>query len=281
MVAKSFPIAAAAFAMTAVFFLLTTAPAGAAELKPKTIKAWKAAVEDTERRISTELSSAKRFLALDFQNPQEAASEKQEVLSGKIPIKQILAGNRSKVPKGMIHHWRGSVFIPGVPLDFILSRVKNPDLEEKQQEDVLDSKVLEKTPDRLKLYLKLQRSKMVTAVYNTEHLIRYKNHGPGRESSSSTATKIAEIEFVLDNREREKPQGYDRGFLWRMNSYWRYQQVDGGVIVECESIPLSRSVPSILEFAIRPLIKNTARESLHRTLESMRTRMTRAYKMSA
>ncbi len=39
---------------------------------------------------------------------------------------------------------------------------------------------------------------------------------------------------------REKPEGKDRGFLWRLNSYWRYQQVDGGVLVECESLTLSR-----------------------------------------
>jgi len=34
--------------------------------------------------------------------------------------------------------------------------------------------------------------------------------------------------------------GDDRGFLWRLNAYWRYEQVAGGVIAECESITLSR-----------------------------------------
>jgi len=281
MVTKTFRIAAAALAMTSASLLLATGPGEAAELKPNTIKAWKAAVLETELRIFTELSSTKKFLALDFQDPKKAAIEKQEVLSGEIPIKQISAGSRIKVPEGMIHHWRGSVFIPGVPLEFILSRVKNPALEDTKQEDVLDSKVLERTPDTLKLYLKLQRSKVVTAVYNTEHLVRYKNHGPGKESSSSIATKIAEIEFISGNREREKPQGNDRGFLWRMNSYWRYQEVAGGVIVECESMTLSRSVPFLLEYVLGPVINNTARESLNRTLESMRTRMVRAYEINA
>jgi len=62
-----------------------------------------------------------------------------------------------------------------------------------------------------------------------------------------------------------------------MNSYWRYQQVNGGVIVECESMTLSRSIPFLLEYMIRPLINSTARESMQRTLQSMRTRMARAY----
>jgi hypothetical protein len=67
----------------------------------------------------------------------------------------------------------------------------------------------------------------------------------------------------------------DHGYLWRMNSYWRYQEVKGGVIVECESLTLSRSIPSLLEYMIRPLIKSVARESMKRTLESFRIRLVR------
>jgi hypothetical protein len=277
MINKSIRIAAVAFIVTAASFLSMTAAVSAAELKPQTIKAWNTAVEMTERRISKELSSNEGFLALDFLDPKEAVGERQATRSGQIPIRQISTTKNIKVPDGMIHHWRGSVFIPGVPIDFILSRVKNPNLEDTKQEDVLDSKVLERTPNSLKLYLKLQKSKLVTVVYNTEHFVRYSSYGPDQESSSSIATKIAEIEFTSNKEEREKPEGQDRGFLWRMNSYWRYQQVDGGVIVECESMTLSRSVPFLLEYIIRPLINSTARESMNRTLDSMRTRMIRAY----
>jgi putative flippase GtrA len=277
MSSKSFRIVAAVCILTAASLLSMTATVNAAELKPETIKAWNAAVEMTERRIAKELSASDGFLALDFLDPKDAISERQATLSGLIPIRQVKTAKNIKVPDGMIHHWRGSVFIPDVPIDFILSRVKNPNLEDTKQEDVLDSKVLERTPDSLKLYLKLQKSKLVTVVYNTEHFVKYTDHGPDQESSRSIATKIAEVEFVSDKKEKEKPEGYDRGFLWRMNSYWRYQQVEGGVIVECESMTLSRSVPFLLEYIVRPLINSTARESMNRTLDSMRMRMVRAY----
>jgi hypothetical protein len=69
---------------------------------------------------------------------------------------------------------------------------------------------------------------------------------------------------------RERPQGDDRGFFWRLNSYWRYEQVDGGVIVELESLTLSRDVPLGLRVVVEPLIDRVARESLGRTLESLR-----------
>jgi putative flippase GtrA len=277
---KNYRIAAQIFFLFAATFLFKTNFAKAADLQPNTLRAWRASVAMTERRIASELSSRKGFLALDFLDSQAAINERKAVLSGEIPISQVNTANSTQVPDGLIHHWRGSVFIPGVPLDFVLSRVKNPNLDDTKQEDVLDSKVLERFSEGLKLYLKLRRSKIVTVVYNTEHLVRFQMHGQGQASSSSVATKISEIEHIFENGEREKPEGHDRGFLWRMNSYWRYQQVEGGVIVECESMTLSRSIPFALEYVVRPLINSTARESMHRTLQSMRIRIIRAYRSS-
>jgi hypothetical protein len=266
-----------------LLFLFAAASAYAADLQPDTLKAWRASVETTERRIAKELSSSSGFLALDFQDPIHAARERKTVLAGEIPTKQVSTdpkGESIRVPDGMIHHWRGSALIPGVTLSFVLSRIQNPTAEDTRQEDVLDSRVLERTPEQLKLYLKLQRSKIVTVVYNTEHLVQYKLNGADRASSRSIATKIAEIERLSGNVEKEKPEGHDRGFLWKMNSYWRYQQVEGGVIVELESMTLSRSIPRLLAAIASPIIKSIARESMERTLESMRTRLVRAYKQS-
>jgi putative flippase GtrA len=262
--------------LTTLLLVCSLSGARAAELQPGTVKAWSSIVEKTERRVASELNSGRGFLALDFQEPAAAAEERRQVLSGKIPIRQITSDagkEKDEVPAGMIHHWRGSVFIPNVSLDSVLSRVENPRREDARQEDVLDSRVLESGPGQLKLYLKLQRSRIVTVVYNTEHMVRYHRYGTAMASSSSIATKIAEVERVKPGIEQELPEGRDHGYLWRMNSYWRYQAVNGGVIVECESITLSRSIPSLLEYLIRPLIRSVARESMSRTLGSLRTRM--------
>ena len=166
--------------------------------------------------------------------------------------------------------------VPGVDLGEVLSRIANPGPLDERQEDVLDSAVLGRGPDWLKIYLKLQRSKIVTVVYNTEHLVSYRRHNRARASSRSEALKIAELEFPNSGGEKEKPQGSDHGFLWRLNSYWRYQQVDGGVLIECESVSLSRSVPAVLEFLIRPIINRMARQSMQRTLAGLRDRLIRS-----
>ena len=252
----------------------------AAELRPETVKAWNLYAAATEQRIEQELKSSKGFLALDFQSPKDRADERKAVMAGDIPVIKLVSkdsnGKKIDIPSGMVHHWRGSVFIPNVSIDLVMSRIVNPSLEDTRQEDVLDSRVLEHGSDSLKLYLKLRRVKFVTVVYNTEHAIRYGWRQPSQAFSRSVATRIAEVDNAATAEEREKPIGNDRGFLWKINSYWRYEQVGGGVLVECESISLSRTIPSFLEFMVRPLIDSAARESMTRTLDSMKKRMTRA-----
>ncbi len=253
------------------------ARAAGAELTAETLKAWTAYIQVTEQRIAEELGSDEGFLVQDFQSASKAAADRRAVRAGELVIRKMRSVDRDgrtiRVPAGKIHHWRGSVFIPGITLEDVLSRVRNPTPHDSSQEDVMQSRVLERRAGSTKVYLKLKRSKLVTVVYNTEHVIRYRYYGHTRAVSSSTATKIAELEHPDSPNEREKPEGRDRGFLWRLNSYWRYEQVDEGVIVECESVSLSRSAPAVLKYFIKPLINSVARGSMERTLGSMRDRL--------
>jgi len=251
----------------------------AAELRPETISAWNDYIASREKQIAMELDSSKGFLVMDFQNQQEAAAELRAVLDGRISIKQMSPpGNKGdfQVPGGTIHHWRGVVFIPDVDYEFAMHRIRHPELDAEIQEDVLESRILERmSPDQYRLFLKLKRTQIITVVYNTEHNVHFLKHGEDKHSSSSVSTKIAEVE-VVGGVEREKPVGNDRGFLWRMNSYWRYQKVPGGILVECESVTLSRSIPFLLAVPTRPIINNVARESMERTLRELRMRLAKA-----
>ena len=84
------------------------------------------------------------------------------------------------------------------------------------------------------------------------------------------STKIAELENPGTPQEREKPPGDDHGFLWRLNAYWRYEQMGDGVMIECESVSLSRSLPFLIKPVAGPIANRIARESLARTLKSLR-----------
>src|SRR3954465_7571233 len=111
-------------------------------------------------------------------------------------------------------------------------------------------------------------------VYDTEYDVEYKRLGTDRAFSNSISTKVAEIENAGTPKERALPEGNDHGYMWRLNSYWRYEQLADGVLVEIESLTLSRALPAIIGPLIRPIVNSTARESMSRTLASVRARFT-------
>jgi hypothetical protein len=59
--------------------------------------------------------------------------------------------------------------------------------------------------------------------------------------------------------------------MWRLNSYWRFLAVPGGVIVECESTSMSRSIPTGFGWLVGRYVKSIPRESLERTLTGIKT----------
>jgi len=259
-------------------FLMWMAALGAvvsaARLGQETLGGWSTYVSATEDRVRRELESPRGFLVMDFLEPEEAAAGRRQVLDDGVVLMRKMQtsdsqGRRITVPGALVHHWRGAVFIPGVTVRQLLVELQS---HAPEQEDVLRSSILERGPDRMRVYMRLQRRKIVTATYNTEHVVTFTRFGATRAASVSTATRIAEVSDPDTPDERELPLGEDRGFLWRLNSYWRYEEVAGGVIAECESISLSRDVPSFVRYVVSPLVESTARESMERTLVTLRAR---------
>ena len=265
-------------ALAVVLVALAVVGAAAAELKDETVAAWNRYIEATEQRIAEELADGDRFLALEFGDDPDAARER--LLAGEVRVEKMETraadGKRIRVPKGTIHHWRGSVLIPGVALEDVLHGLIVAIDPADLQDDVVESRVIERDGDRLHLFLRIQRRQLVTVDYNTEHQAVYTRHGPDVASSRTTAMRIAELEDAGSPNEREKPIGRDRGFLWRLHTYWRYQQVAEGVIAECESLTLSRGIPRLLGWMVRPLVNRTAREVLTQTMTSMSTVLSEA-----
>ena len=267
-----------AAAMVAVLSLSLPLDASAAELTAATRRAWQRHVAATETRIERELHVPGRFLSMDFDAAADRQRAQARLREGIVLVTNLQDENGSvNVAGGAIHHWRGVVFIPGATVDEVLRAASDPDgPRAHRQEDVLAARVLSRSPGSLRLFLKLQRRVIVSAAYNTEHDVVYRTHGSGRASSRSIATRIAEVVNLGEPDEHECPPGVDRGFLWGLNSYWRYQAVAGGVFVELESLTLSRSVPWGVGAVANPLVDQVARESITRTLQALRRRFAEA-----
>jgi hypothetical protein len=165
-------------------------------------------------------------------------------------------GSAIDVAGGSIHHWKGSTLIRHTTVDRVVDALMHPGTP-PPQDDVLESRVLGRQGETIRVYLKLARSAIVTVVYDTEHMVTFRRHSATLATSRSVSTKIAET------------GGGDRGFLWRLNSYWRYSRSGEDVRVDLESISLSRDVPWGVRTLATPIVNRIARESMARTLTSV------------
>jgi len=253
-----------------------TGGAGEAELRPETLAAWNTYVQTTERRVEQELAAPEGFLVLDFQPPDRRAGDRRAVMRGDVVVESMetrdASGGQIDIPSGTVQHWRGAVLLGGVSLDALMAALESGDTLRGQQ-DVLDWRILERGPGRMRVFLRLQRESIVTVTYATEHAVTYARR-PGHAVSRSLSTRIAEIENAGKADEREKPPGQDRGFMWRLNAYWRYEETPDGVIAEVESLTLSRNIPLLARPFIGIFVGRIARESLERTLTGLRANLT-------
>ena len=260
--------------------LALAAPAFAsdeAKLQPKTAAGFAKYAAAVEARRDKAIADNKPFLDFERRSAAEqarimAALRRGEVHVERGAVARDRAANEIPVEGGLINHWRGTAFVPSVTLDQLLTVLQEPQSDKHKQEDVISSRVISRDGDSQKVFLRLRRTKFVTVVYDTEYDVDYRRLTPERALSNSISTKIVEIENAGTPRERALPEGDDHGYMWRLNSYWRYKQIDGGVLVEIESLTLSRDLPPLIGRLIRPIITSTARESMTRTLASVRAR---------
>jgi hypothetical protein len=237
-----------------VFIALAALPwsAQAATLRPETIRAWDRYVELTEARIRAHIESADRFLANECRH---VVGEGDFCVLARETTEAD--GSRVEVPKGRVHHWLGSALVPRATLDEVLAWAQDYDRHQEVFDDVEKSRLISRNGDRFEIALRLKRTKVVTVRYDTEHVVSYRRIAARRAFSESRATRIAQI-------------GGDSGFLWRLNTYWRFQEIDEGVIVECESVSLSRDIPIGLRLIVAPFLRSVPRESLKTALSGIR-----------
>lgn len=175
-----------------------------------------------------------------------------------------------KVPDGMIHDWLGSVFIPGADAGEVVSLIRNYDIHAKHYAEAVDSRLIENKENTVRGFHRLRKKKVLTVVLNAEFLMKIHAFEDGRWYIPCVSTRITEIADPGKPTEKELPVGEGRGFLWRLNSYWFIEQAEDGVWAECRSISLSRDIPWVLGWIIRPFVESTPRETLISVLGTTR-----------
>jgi hypothetical protein len=247
-------------------FLLTTVPGiTTVELQPHTVEAFDRYIGLAGTRLDWQAHSA-GFLWVDG-----APDRKMRVQRGEAIAEPWAGTGDIDVPDGTIHDWTGAVFIPGATLAKTLALAQDFDSHKTiYKPEVQDSRLIKRTGDEFQVYLRLLKKQVITVVLNTTHDVRYFPLDAARCYSQSRSTRIAEVDDPGEPDEREMQPGRDHGFLWRLNSYWRFEERDGGVYVECEAISLTRSVPVGLGWLVNPIVRTLPRESLENSLRTLR-----------
>jgi hypothetical protein len=258
------------FSILFVLSFLALSTASAAELKPKTVKAFDKYVTATQQRFVDELKPGGAFLYIDALPSQERDADYTRLKNGEILIDKRTTqapGVDKDVPDGMVHHWVAVVFVPGVTLAQVLPVVRDYDHRaELYKPEVIASRLLSHQGNNYKIFLRLYQKKFTTVVFNTDYDVQWGEVTPHEYYSNSISTRIAQVKDSDHPDGPEYPVGEGNGYLWRLNTYWRFAEKDNGVYIQCEALSLTRDIPTGLGWLLKPLVTRIPRDSLNKAL---------------
>ena len=244
------------------------------DLKPQTIAAFNHYAQLAEAQIDAGLAAHKPLLWLDSLAATRREAAWKDLHDGKVAIERLETlenGKRIDVPGGMIHDWIGTVFIPGATLAQTIAFEEDYDHQQPFfRPDVIRSKIIKHEGSDFVIEIRFYKKKVITTVLDTTHEVHYQTVDATHEWSRSHTTRIQEVDDAGKPGEKLEPEGNDHGYLWRMNTYWRFEEKDGGTYAECESISLTRDIPTGLGWLIGSYVNSVPRESLTFTLVNTR-----------
>jgi hypothetical protein len=170
----------------------------------------------------------------------------------------------------MLHHWRGTAFVAGAKAADFERLLRDFDAYPRHfSPQVVEAKMLSEQGDHLQASMRVRQRHVIAVVMDTAYDIAFGQLDAQHGYSISRSTRIAEIEAAGTSAERVLSSSQEHGFLWRQNTYWSYEERDGGLTMQIESVSLTRSIPIGLGWAVGPFVESVPRESLEFTLRSV------------
>jgi hypothetical protein len=250
-------------------------PAVAGDLEPETLNAFNRYVSLTEARIAKQVSDPNVLLYVNTLSQPLRGQAFATLRQGGIYIIAMTtlapSGDKISIPDGLVFHWLGDAFIPGASVTDVLGVVQDYDHKQNVYPEVVGSHLISRDGEHFRAAIRFREHHVITVTLDTEHDVTYTELDPTHWYSRSYSTRVSQVEDAGKPGEHDLPDGQGAGYVWRIDSFWRFLQQDGGVYVEVEAIVLSRGIPAGLAWLIRPLMASLPRESLHDTLECTRS----------
>jgi hypothetical protein len=242
------------------------------KLEPATAAAFESYVKSVEQELNARWSGREPFLSLNV-----APEDAKKLLAGDLLIRPATSPNPRSIPDGLIHDWVGALYIPDTSMERVLAVLQDFDRHSQIYPEIVRSRLISRQGDDIIGYWRLERKQQfVPAVFDVRDEAHYKQIGPGRWICRAYANDIREVEDAGSSKETVNPPGEALGLLWRLNAFWSLEVSGNGVLAECRTISLSRSIPGGMGWIIKPFIQNVPRESLASTLQNTRKILRRA-----
>ena len=236
------------------------------QLNSETLRAFCSYIQAAELEMQRALSGDGSALWFEANSHRAQQVREQQIVaelwSGTGPV---------KVPNGLIHDWIAAAFVARATLKDVLALVQDyANYENVYRPEVIASRLVSRHDQDFQIYLRVVKKKILTVVLDTDHDVHYCFRGRTRCTCRSYTTRIAEVESAGSPKEKVLPPDTGHGFLWRLYSYWQFEERGPDVYLECRAISLTRDVPLGLGWMIEPIIQKLPKESLTSTLEATR-----------
>jgi hypothetical protein len=193
------------------------------------------------------------------------AQDDVRLRQGELVVKRLTPTSGDNLPGALLHDWSGTAFVPGAKAEDFQRLMENygayPQVFSSQ---VLRARVLERQGDQFQVVLRVRQHHVITVVLDITSNVHFVRMDTSHGYSISRSTNIVEID---DGRALSPDKSH--GFLWRINTYWSYEERDGGLYMRIESVSLTRAIPRGLGWAVGPYLESIPRESLEFTLRSV------------
>lgn len=248
-------------------------PVQSAELSQAAVDGFNRYAKLTEQRLNEQTRHG-HFLWVDTLPASERDAAYASLRKGEILVKkQEMKDNGKEIetPGAMIHDFVAVIFVPGVTLQQVKVFFQDyNNMHKYYRPEVVRSKLLKRRGEDFKIYMRMYVKKILTLVANTYYDVRYQQLDAKHLVSLGYSTRITEVEKPGTSEEHELPVGKDRGLLWRSNSYWRAEEKDGGVYVQCETLTLTRDIPAGLKSVVEPFLNSMPKEFLGNMMANVR-----------
>lgn len=225
-----------------------------------------------ESRLAAQHRSGNGFLARVEPGSGSESQTEARLRRGELIVEQLTPAGGKELPGALLHDWRGTAFAPGATAADFERLMRNfSGYPQHFAPQVVEAKLTQQVDhdsNHFQATMRVRQKHVLTVVMDTTYDIAWGRLDAQHGYSISRSTRIAEIDAPGTAQEHALSAGEDHGFLWRLNTYWSYQERDGGLYLQVESVSLSRSIPRGLGWVVGPFVESVPRESLEFTLRA-------------